>query len=58
MQEEQKAMEFIDAFIELNEDAKKSFTQILNNEPYDEELVKDFLGFALLEYAKKYNYNW
>ncbi|WP_215799984.1 MSC_0619 family F1-like ATPase alpha subunit [Mesomycoplasma hyorhinis] len=58
VQEEQKAMEFIDAFIELNEDAKKSFTQILNNEPYDEELVKDFLGFALLEYAKKYNYNW
>ncbi|QJB71544.1 MSC_0619 family F1-like ATPase alpha subunit [Mycoplasma sp. 1654_15] len=58
VKEEQKAMEFIDAFIQINDDAKKSFTQILNNEPYDDELVKDFFGFALLEYSKLFNYNW
>lgn len=55
---EQKALEFIDKFIHINEQARNSYNVIMSGKSYDDNLVKAFFANALKQYSDYANLNW
>ncbi|MCU4117250.1 ATP F0F1 synthase subunit alpha [Mycoplasma zalophi] len=53
-----KAMKFIDILIETDEEAKKLYNAILNNEKYDDKLTKNYFAFALKQYSEFLSLGW
>ncbi|WP_427902956.1 MSC_0619 family F1-like ATPase alpha subunit [Metamycoplasma alkalescens] len=56
--DEQKALRFINALIEMNPDAKKTYEIILTSTNYDDKLVKDYFAYALKQYSNYLGLNW
>lgn len=55
---EQKALEFLDVLIEVNEEAKRAYEIIMSGENYDDELVKAYFANALKQYSDYLNLGW
>ncbi|WGI37006.1 MSC_0619 family F1-like ATPase alpha subunit [Mesomycoplasma lagogenitalium] len=55
---EQKAMMFLNILIDNNQQANDIFQKIQNNFQYDENIVKNFFSYALLQYSNALNLNW
>ncbi|MBN3534746.1 MSC_0619 family F1-like ATPase alpha subunit [Mycoplasma procyoni] len=55
---EQQAMRLINILIDNHELAKSIFEKIVNNEQYDEKIVKNFFSFALKQYSNYLNLGW
>lgn len=58
VKDEQKALEFIDKLIQVNEEAKRSYDIIMSGENYDDELIKAYFANALRQYSDYLGLNW
>lgn len=58
VKDEQKALMFIDEFINNCAEGKKHFEIIKSNNDYDDEIMKNYFAFALQEYSNYANLGW
>ncbi len=58
VKDEQKALMFIDEFINNYAEGKKHFEIIKSNNDYDDEIMKNYFAFALQEYSNYANLGW
>ncbi|UUD35103.1 ATP F0F1 synthase subunit alpha [Mycoplasmopsis caviae] len=58
IKDEQKALVFLNKLISTNTQAQKAFMTMQSGENYDEEIIKNFFAFALLQYSNYLNLGW
>ena len=56
--DEQRALVFLDNLINYYPEANKAFETIKLNQPYDDKLMKDYFAFALQQYSDYLNLGW
>ncbi|QJG66258.1 ATP F0F1 synthase subunit alpha [Mycoplasma phocoeninasale] len=58
IKDEQKALKFLDALLEINLEAKGIFEHIRKNEKYDDKISKNFFAYSLKQYSDFMNLDW
>ncbi|WP_031488950.1 MSC_0619 family F1-like ATPase alpha subunit [Ureaplasma canigenitalium] len=55
---QQKALEFINLLINTNKEASQHYETILMNKKHDEKLLRDYFAYSLLQYSNYLGLNW
>lgn len=58
VKDESLALKFIDNFINLYPEAQNAFKTMQNNEPYDDEVMKNYFAYALAQFSEKFGLGW
>ncbi|WP_434341642.1 ATP F0F1 synthase subunit alpha [Mycoplasma putrefaciens] len=58
IKDEQKALLFLDYFINHHHEGKRQFELIASGQAYNEEMTKNYFAFALKQYSDYFNLNW
>ncbi|WP_027334136.1 MSC_0619 family F1-like ATPase alpha subunit [Mycoplasma elephantis] len=58
IKDDQKALAFLDTLIKISDDAKNAFDLIKNDEPHDEDMMKNYFAYALKQYSDFLDLKW
>ncbi|AZZ65807.1 ATP F0F1 synthase subunit alpha [Metamycoplasma phocicerebrale] len=58
IKDEQKALEFLNALIDTNEEAKKAFETIKETADYDDNIMRGYFAYALQQYSDYMKLGW